>query len=288
MVAEVQTTHINHALLAKGHPRRHLIHKFWARKPHNVVAEYIKHYTKEGDIVLDPFVGSGVTAVEALILGRKAIAIDLNPISTFMTRIIAKPIDLKKFQRSFTKIEKNVGKEIANLYKTICNRCKGEADILATIWEREEPNPIELRIYCSHCKTRRVQKPSAQDINRIKEIESKEIPYWYPKVRLCYPSGKEYKEGTHIGEVDSTDKLFTRRNLLALSILYQEIERIEEDSIRDLMKLTFTSMVHLASIMCPVAKPSPRAHWSEFSATSFWPVHRCFLKVQPSQVRKEY
>jgi len=84
-------THIDYALLAKAHPRRHLVHKFWARKPHNVVAEYIEHYSKNGEIVLDPFVGSGVTAIEALRLGRKAVALDLNPIATFITRMIAKP-----------------------------------------------------------------------------------------------------------------------------------------------------------------------------------------------------
>ncbi|MFQ6062383.1 MAG: DNA methyltransferase, partial [Methanosarcinales archaeon] len=33
------------------------MHKYWARKPHNVVAEYIKKYSEEGEIVLDPFCG---------------------------------------------------------------------------------------------------------------------------------------------------------------------------------------------------------------------------------------
>jgi DNA modification methylase len=57
---------INYALVAKAHTPMYLMHKWWARKPHNVISEYISHYTKAGEIVLDPFVGSGVTAIEAI------------------------------------------------------------------------------------------------------------------------------------------------------------------------------------------------------------------------------
>lgn len=84
--------HINYALVAKTHPPMYLMHKYWARKPHNVVSEYIKHYSKPGNIVLDPFAGSGVTAIEAIKLKRKAIAIDLDPMATFITRMTAMPI----------------------------------------------------------------------------------------------------------------------------------------------------------------------------------------------------
>jgi len=268
---------INYALLAKAHPKRHLIHKYWARKPHNVVAEYIKHYTKEGDIVLDSFVGSGVTAIEALRLGRKAVAIDLNPFSTFITRMIAKPADLDKFQEAFDAIKEKVEKNIKELYMTTCNKCKKEAFILATIWKRKTNTPIELRIYCPHCKKRRTKHPSKEDFEKLQEIAETKIEFWYPKFKFSYSTGADYKEGTHIKGIDSVDKLFTKRNLLALSMLYHEIEAIKNDLIRDLMKFTFTSMVHLASKMCPVAKPSPRAHWSKLSATSFWAVHRYWI-----------
>lgn len=277
MCSKRKIDHINHALLAKAHPKRHLIHKFWARKPHNIVAKYIEHYTKKGEIVLDPFVGSGVTAIEALKLGRKAVAIDLNPIATFMTRMIAKPIDLKEFKKAFNKIEKKVRRNIEQLYETTCNKCKSRANIMAAVWKRETNTPVELRIYCPKCKAKRLKKPSEDDMKKLREIEESEIQFWYPKTRLRYPNGKEYKEGTHIEDIDSVDKLFTRRNLLALSSLYHEIEEIKNESIRDLMKFTFTSMVHLASRMCPVAKPSPRAHWSKYSATSFWAVHRYWI-----------
>ena len=45
----------------------------------------ILRYTKPGDLVLDPFVGGGTTAVEAKLLGRRCIARDINPASVELT-----------------------------------------------------------------------------------------------------------------------------------------------------------------------------------------------------------
>jgi len=39
---------------------------------------FIKLFTKEGDVVLDPFIGSGTTAVAAIELGRSYVGIDIN------------------------------------------------------------------------------------------------------------------------------------------------------------------------------------------------------------------
>ncbi len=267
---------INYGLVAKAHTPMYLMHKYWARKPHNVVREYIEHYSKPNQIILDPFMGSGVTAIEAIKAGRKAIGLDLNPISFHIIRNTLSSIDLEKFQDEFKKIENKLKDTINELYVTKCKKCGKNAITLATLWEIKKNLPKELRYYCSFCEKKDAKEPDNEDIEKLEAIQKITIQYWYPKKKLSY-NGAEFKEGTHDPDIDSVDKLFTKRNLIALSAIFDRIEKIENKKNKELMKFTFTSMVHLASKMCPVAKPSERSHWSELSATSFWPVHRYWI-----------
>lgn len=69
--------------------RHYGVHPYFTRRPANVVREYLKRYSQPGDTVLDPFGGTGVTAIEAFLLGRHAIQNDLNPFANFIARNIA-------------------------------------------------------------------------------------------------------------------------------------------------------------------------------------------------------
>ena len=59
---------------------------YFTRQSWDIVTQNIKNFTSEGDVVLDPFSGSGVTAIEAMMNGRIGIHIDLNPLSVFMAK----------------------------------------------------------------------------------------------------------------------------------------------------------------------------------------------------------
>jgi 16S rRNA G966 N2-methylase RsmD len=74
--------------------KRHFgVHGYFTKQVWSVVQHYIKTFTQPGDTILDPFGGSGVTLVEALMLGRKAIHIDINPLSEFIVKNLIEPID---------------------------------------------------------------------------------------------------------------------------------------------------------------------------------------------------
>lgn len=59
--------------------QRELGIKHVARFPKKLPEFFIKMLTEPGDVVVDPFMGSGTTAVVAKKLGRKYIGFELNP-----------------------------------------------------------------------------------------------------------------------------------------------------------------------------------------------------------------
>ncbi|WP_084555146.1 DNA methyltransferase [[Phormidium ambiguum] IAM M-71] len=103
--------------LRQGAKRNWGSHPYFTRRAWNVVQEYIRTFSRKGDVILDPFGGSGVTAVEALVLRRKAIHCDINPLANFIcSQIAVSPVDIDSFKAAFDEIEKNCKDAINQVY----------------------------------------------------------------------------------------------------------------------------------------------------------------------------
>ncbi len=90
----------------KQQAKRHFgIHGYFTKQTWNVVADYIKNFSKPGDLVLDPFGGSDVTAVEALMNNRRAISIDINPMAIFIVQSLIAPIKHSELIVAFEKVK---------------------------------------------------------------------------------------------------------------------------------------------------------------------------------------
>jgi len=67
-----------------------------------VARNLILRYSKEGDTVLDAFVGSGTTLIECKLTGRKGIGVDINKEALILTRDRLNFNTLRKFPRQRT------------------------------------------------------------------------------------------------------------------------------------------------------------------------------------------
>ena len=63
------------------------------KKPHDAIRQYIRHFSRPGELVLDPFCGSGGTALAAMLEGRTAIALDRSPAAVFIARNYCTAVD---------------------------------------------------------------------------------------------------------------------------------------------------------------------------------------------------
>jgi predicted RNA methylase len=91
----------------QGAKRHYGVHPYFTRRPFNVVRDYILHYSREGDLVLDPFGGSGVTAIEAFLENRTGFQNDINPLANFIAEGIAglRRGSVPEYQEALNRIE---------------------------------------------------------------------------------------------------------------------------------------------------------------------------------------
>lgn len=88
----------------KRHPF-HALCPYFAMFPESFVEQWVERLTKPGDLVLDPFCGRGTTPFQALLMGRTAIANDINPVAYCISRAKTNAPALGVLRRRVTLLE---------------------------------------------------------------------------------------------------------------------------------------------------------------------------------------
>lgn len=81
----------------------HGIHRYSGKFIPQIARNAIEITTKKNDLVLDVYAGSGTTLLEASLLQRNAVGVDLNPIAVLISKVKTTPIKKEKLQRWFSK-----------------------------------------------------------------------------------------------------------------------------------------------------------------------------------------
>lgn len=76
----------------------HDLHPYPAKFIPQIPANFISNLTLRGELILDPFGGSGTTAFEAIRLGRNAVSLDANPVSKVIGRAKTTSLIPEEFQ----------------------------------------------------------------------------------------------------------------------------------------------------------------------------------------------
>jgi len=173
--------------------------RYWGRKDGKLAENYILSYSRDGEVVLDPFAGSGNIVAKALELKRRAIFNDLNPVAL----IIAKANLLRK------EAKVTLSKRYRDLY--LIDYQVEKREVSYYLWEGDRITKAKL-----------YYGPLID--YQGKDYEG-EISYPYPKDALYYNNGRPFDKRR---TVDRVDELFTRRNLLILSEILSEIPRDEK------------------------------------------------------------
>lgn len=290
------------------HPPHYLMHKYWARKPHNLVAAYIEHHTDVGDIVLDPFSGSGVTAIEAICLRRGVVAVDLNPLSRLMVEATIADAEEGELRSAMAAIREALAGHVAEAYSTRCPDCGGVSRIAYCVWTASLDCPscgqpvlacdadrvgrnyscpgcstsvripsstvasermTEIFCSCDNCGGKRRSKtPSPGDIDKANRTTT-HGPRWRPVDNRFITNRR-----TLVRAGQLTSDFFTVRNFEMLCAIRAEIERIDDPSVRRIMTLTFTAGVAQASRLIPY-RDNMTTGGPAWSVPGFWvpPLH---------------
>ena len=210
------------------------MHKYWGKKPFNEISKFIEKYSSPEDTIMDCFCGSGVTLIEAVKAGRKAIGVDLNPIAIKLANVSMTVVEIEKINETFKSIKEKLQKKIYRLYEM---EYEGEPIMIThTIWKNNKP--IEVW-YCTDREKKKIRVGNDIDIKMCNEPEIE--PKWYPKT-IMFENAR-----INVGKDQKVSDLFTPRALVGLSLLCDEIKQIKDEKLKAVFELTLSGTLSQAS-----------------------------------------
>jgi DNA modification methylase/transcriptional regulator with XRE-family HTH domain/predicted RNA-binding Zn-ribbon protein involved in translation (DUF1610 family) len=260
-------------------------HSYHTKVPPEAIRPLIRAFTRARETVFDPFCGSGMTGVAALMEGRNALLSDLSPAAVHIARNYTTPCEPASFAQALERVTRSVAPTIAWLYRPLGTdgtveyttwsdvfRC-GDCGRRIVYWEasREAAGPENATLRCPKCGVQHRKtdlewlgeepveshtssgsnridshRPTPPELALIEEANSAPIPYWVPQ----YPFGRDremWRAAHSAMGISDVSGFFTKRNLHALAALRHAIINSAEGRGREALLFAFTAAVNRAS-----------------------------------------
>ncbi|NQT51191.1 hypothetical protein HQ576_04040 [bacterium] len=125
---------VPHDIVGTKQSAAYRMHSYHTKVPPEGIVPFLQRHTRPGDVVLDPFCGSGMTGVAARQSGRRAVLVDLSPAATFIAYHYCASLDPAQFRREAAQVLEAARAELEPLYATRCRSCGGEASLRFAVW----------------------------------------------------------------------------------------------------------------------------------------------------------
>lgn len=262
----------------------YMAHSYLTKVPVSAIIPFLESYTKPGDIVLDPFAGSGMTGVAAAMTGRKARLHDISVLGSHVGSGYVNLVDegdLSETARAVVKAVRTIvgnvygvpsedGTRIGEIVKTVwsvivkCAQCGGSVNYYRSLEAAEWSKPSMACPACGAAvssKNARVGDAGVVDFVRfagariqVEQMHTEplaDLPLReqiaFPRVDI--PADREMFAASALGKsgLTSVDSFYTTRNLYVLTTLWEEILKVQDVQIRGKLLFAFTACLSRAS-----------------------------------------
>jgi 16S rRNA G966 N2-methylase RsmD/Zn ribbon nucleic-acid-binding protein len=254
------------------------VHAYHTKVPPSVAARYILRHTEPGDLVLDPFCGSGMTGVAAALSGRRAFLGDLSPAAVHIAANYTTPCPAAGFREGVERVLTAVGERIAAAYETVHDGLPATLEYLVwsdlrgcpgcgteiLLWEQRENGVRRLRCpSCGHEEAKsgfpvvgeraveaNLSTPRGRVVREAIEADlggppATDLP-WFPTT----PFGRErpmWRRGHEELGIRTVADFYSRRNLAALALLWDAAGKEPDARVRSALRFSLTAIANRAS-----------------------------------------
>ncbi len=200
----------------------HRLHPYRGKFIPQIPEYFLKKNFKQGDIILDPFCGSGTTLVQCAEIGIDAVGIDISEFSVFMTNVKIGSYDRKDVLNEIKKINQKVN-------QTIFVKTHNNSETIQAIFH-------EIK----KIKNKSTKKFLALILSRVINVKSEKHPeaiYWWKKYSIdslnrmiefekLRKSGKQLSITADSRSVDILKELEKRDKKFAIRIAKEKIRGV--------------------------------------------------------------
>ncbi|HEX7593233.1 MAG TPA: hypothetical protein VF429_03605 [Anaerolineae bacterium] len=193
--------------------------------PATVAEKYIDALTAEGDLVVDPFACLPTVARVAHARGRRAIAVESNPLWAWLARAMATLPPAQEIDAALARLGDTLKDEtplrvhINQLYQTICAACRQPTAADYFIHARDG-GPIQRHYTCAHCGETRDDPATEEDLKRAAAFDAHGMHYHLAFERVVPP------DQLHADRIRKMLAVYPPRNLYALVTLTLKIDSL--------------------------------------------------------------